>query len=643
MKKLLIYIFILVFFVNVAHLYSQSKITNSFITAGGDINGILYFANFKQFEGVDNCCTNFKNSFGLNYNIHAGYELNFTKPWLGMKLRLDLSAAYAGLSVTMSEQDAFANIITGNTYTKAVSEFKIDPSISTVKFDPGMFFYPFDEIPLAFRLGFQAGILSGKTYTQSETLISPSNAFFENGAKTRGFHTGTIPNATSMIFALSVGARYEAWKSGNFTVNPQIRFNFGLNNIVSGLNWKASEMHAGVTIAYNIPKADIIPPFPPPGLQMPQAPVPPQPGKLDLTIKAYYNGEEQKGNLINIPLISTVHTKTEYYLPIIFFKPNTAEVVNPEEDSQYSSKILNFITGYFKSADKVTTLTIKSSSLPDEDTTIVNRRISEYVSILAPIAGIGRIHVEKEEFTPGRQPQEVIDEKSNISFVLSDGTNLFKDNSIISQKYDYLEKDNTLMIKPFVSADSAYSFAASIDIGGKSAPLPESGFSLNQRAALGQEPHEVTYRAKATVSDFFNRKLEKDTEIRVIPRITQTIIHDNEASDGDKTYSEYILCYFDFNSYEVSLSIPEVLKLAQQAIGEGRKITLIPSTDFIGTEKFNKALAVNRAKAAIELVQSADRLNSELVSINYPDNFKYSNLTPIGRHLNRTVQVRIYR
>jgi outer membrane protein OmpA-like peptidoglycan-associated protein len=643
LKKLLILILILIFWYNESPLNAQNRATASFLTIGGDVNGILYFANFKQFEGVDNCCTSFKNTFGLNYNVHAGYELNFSKPWIGMKLRLDLSIAYSGLSITLKEQNAFANIITGNTSTKAVSEFKIEPNINAVKFDPGMFFYPFDDIPLAFRLGFQAGILSGKTYNQSETLIAPSNAFFENGTKTRSLISGTIPNATSMLFALSVGARYEAWKSGNFTVNPQIRFNYGLNNIVSGLNWKVSEIQAGVTIAYNIPKADVIPPLPPPGLQMPDAPLPPLPGKLDLTIKAYYNGEEKKDNLINIPMINTVYSKTNYYLPIVFYKPNTSEVVNPEEDSQHSIKILNFITGYFKSADKAITLTIKSSSLPDEDSAVVNQRISDYVSIIAPITGISRIHVEKEEFTPGREPQEVIDEKSNIRFILSDGTSLFKENSIISQKYDFIEKDNTLMIKPSVNADSAYSFLGSIDVGGKSVSLPESGFSLNLRDALGQEPHELTYRAKATVADFFNRKLEKETEVRVIPRITQTNIHDNEVNDGEKTYSEYILCYFDFNSYEVSQSIPEVLRLAQDAIGEGRKITLIPSTDNFGTEKYNKALAVNRAKSAIELVQSADRLNSELISINYPDNFKYSNSTPIGRHLNRTVQVRVYK
>jgi outer membrane protein OmpA-like peptidoglycan-associated protein len=213
----------------------------------------------------------------------------------------------------------------------------------------------------------------------------------------------------------------------------------------------------------------------------------------------------------------------------------------------------------------------------------------------------------------------------------------------MSQKYDYIEKDNSLLIKPIINADSAYSFVGSIDVGGKAITLSESGFSLNLRETLGQDPHEVTYRAKATVSDFFNRKIDKEIEVRVIPRTTETINHNNETSEMDRTYSEYILCYFDYNSFDISQSIPEVLTLSQKALSEGKKIVLIPSTDNFGTESYNKALAVNRAKAGIELIQSSSILNSDLISINYPDNFKYSNTTPVGRHLNRTVSIRIYK
>ena len=639
MKKFIVIIFVFTC-ISLNLLTAQPRNTSSFVTAGADVNGILYFANFKQFEGVENCCSSFKNSFGLNYNIHAGYELELAKPWLGMKLRLDLSVDYAGLSATFQEQNPFANIITGNSYTKAVSEYKIEPRINVFKLDPGLYFYPFESIPVAFRLGLQAGFLLGKTYTQSETLISPTNAFFENGTKLRGVRNGSIPNSASMIFALSGGIRYEVYKFGNFTINPEFRFNYGLNNLVSGLNWKASEIQAGVSITYNIPKAQLIPPMPPPVLSLPDVPQPPQPGKLDLTIKTTLNGNDINSNEIKLSTRRIVNSKTNHILPIIFYKQSTTEKIDPEEDNQYSNKLINLISDYMIKNPEIT-MTLKSTNVENEDNSIVEKRISDLVSHLSANISIKRINIEKNQFIPGKEPIEIVEENSNIKFVLSDGTTDFKYTENISEKNEYTQKENILLIKPVILADSSYNFDGSIISDGMSTTLPLTGTTINLTNSI--EPKASSYSIKAEISDNFNRHISKQLNINVVPEITETIIHDNEETDGNSVYSEYTLSYFNFDEYEISSTNIDVAQLAITSLNEGKKIILIPSTDIIGTEKYNKTLAVNRAKSAIEIIKGNNLIDTDLISIVYPDRYKYSNSTPTGRYMNRSVHIRIYK
>ena len=72
----------------------------------------------------------------------------------------------------------------------------------------------------------------------------------------------------------------------------------------------------------------------------------------------------------------------------------------------------------------------------------------------------------------------------------------------------------------------------------------------------------------------------------------------------------------------------------RDAIAAGKKVTLIPSADNLGTELYNEQLLQRRARAAIELLGVRD----QDVSVSAVVTTAASNETPMGRTANRSVR-----
>ncbi|MEJ5244949.1 MAG: OmpA family protein, partial [Bacteroidota bacterium] len=99
-----------------------------------------------------------------------------------------------------------------------------------------------------------------------------------------------------------------------------------------------------------------------------------------------------------------------------------------------------------------------------------------------------------------------------------------------------------------------------------------------------------------------------------------------------------ILGLFDFDSSEFSLFDNRVReKVLDDLHYRGKKLTIIPFTDNIGSKEYNTKLAEKRALAAVQLLQ----LRDEDYKIEYPTQYLYDNRTPLGRILNRSVIIRI--
>jgi outer membrane protein OmpA-like peptidoglycan-associated protein len=108
----------------------------------------------------------------------------------------------------------------------------------------------------------------------------------------------------------------------------------------------------------------------------------------------------------------------------------------------------------------------------------------------------------------------------------------------------------------------------------------------------------------------------------------ETIGPENIAPDA------LVLGHFAFDASVFTTTNAEAIRRVRDAIASGRKVSLVPGADSLGTAEYNDALMLRRAKAAIALlgVRESD------VTIDVVRSTPASNATPMGRIANRSVR-----
>jgi hypothetical protein len=609
-----------------------------FITAGADANAIIYSSDFKNFEGVQNCCTRFTSAFGISFNLHAGLE--YHSSFFGLPAVYDLSLSYSDISAKYNQEYPFANIITGNTYTKAVSEFILEPTINLVSIEPGLYLTPFDKFPFSFRIGFQAGILLGKTFSQQENLISPDNVFFENGSRTRGVYSGSISNASSMNIAVSVGARLRAYKAGSISIYPEIRYNHGLTDMVNGLNWKSSSVQAGVMIAFNIPQGSTPPPPAPPLPEFPEVPQPPTPSFVNVKLIVSADGESKKdGDELVVPYNEFVTEYRYTLLPFIFFKENSLDEFGDSEttyenigEAGVHKFMLKSIAGLM---NKTTDLKVNiiASSLNTEEESIVDARINKVAEELQYYGiGINRMTISKKTVSRDDFKEPLLaDENIYVRLDLSDGTKLIHYSEIKPDKKEF--KQVTLGVKPEIITTSDIKAFKGVIIGFDTLSFESNGITtaLNPNIAILSDRLIITANAENQDGTKAGDKVQLKLNYKAFD--TALTVNPLPKSSG----SQFILCYFDYDRSDSKIINENVAGIVRSAIAHGKKVTFLAQTDNIGTENYNSDLAMKRGRKAMDLFNG----NSGKINLIQPSYYIFSNLTPLGRMLNRTVVVRI--
>ena len=629
-------------------LSAKEKGTQHFLSFGGDVNANLYFANFKQFEGVNNCCTSFGNTFGLGYNIHLGYEYIFPSNLFGMPWRFDLSLAYSDMSAEFSETNSFANIIIANDYVKGVAEFVIDPSVQAIIFDPGIFINPIDNIPLSIRLGFQVGFLMGMTYSQEERLLEPADVYYENGQRIRGQYSGPIPNAESQYFALSIGARYRAATFGNFALYPSLRFNYGLTNLVQSIDWKASTIQGGISLVYNFPEAQAPRPAPPP-MPTPLPPAePPAPATLEIFVRTELNGKQ--GNEFELPL-TVYKSQLDYYLlPYIFFAVDSDIPIRNKSNVKqnigeaYAQSYLTKAVAQLMQKNTDFNVILLSSSLDSEAESIVDRRITKITQeLLSYGVNISRITVSKRKFKADEaQAPELVAENVFVKLELIDGSDLIPYTNIQTIKTEFSGANNLRIIPDIKTSAKLTEFDGKVYRDKQLIKkFNQNGTSININNEVSNLINEEMMPAQINIDAFAKNvggaKDNFTSTIKLTPGEERTIVENNIYNSKNNNYSQYILCYFNFDKAVPRIVNHKILNIIKQAVDEGKDIQLIALTDNIGEKDYNNKLAEKRAKAALNLLKAYD-IDWQIV---YPENYIFTNDTPTGRMLNRTVVVRI--
>jgi hypothetical protein len=277
----------------------------------------LQHSNFQELPGVPNCCPLFQNGSGLGGSFGLFYDYDaFGDGLLGVRAVWSLLGGKLSTTETV-----LVDVADGNALNLPLL-YTLNSHFSVAELQP---YYKWTTGNFGLMVGPTIGSVIGSTFDQSET-IQGNQGVFVGGCRSRNIYSGNIPEAQKLWFSVFGGVSYSLPlnHSGSLHLLPEIVYDQGLTQMVSGLTWNISALRAGVSIAYT-PIHYFEPPPPP----APPPPPPPPPVKpaLIASIKAYSisNGVKDSTNL-SVRVEEFYTSTTTPLLPFIFFGLDDAQI-----------------------------------------------------------------------------------------------------------------------------------------------------------------------------------------------------------------------------------------------------------------------------------------------------------------------------
>ncbi len=617
----------------------QKKYTPFIVFGGASLNGNIYQSKFKQLTGVENCCTEFTNAFGIATNFFGGIEYKLTQGLLGDESRVGLVISYSNLSANFIEEKFIGNYISGDIVKKEIVEYQINPSVTAAM--AGLYYslYPVNNLPLVISAGVKYGLYLNQSYEQKEILLQPKEAVFENGTKERAFRSGEIPNASSNYFGINIGISYEVFKFTDFVLRPQIEYTHSFTDVASSLDWKAHTLSAGFALLWNIPEKQIPPVSPPLSPPLPLLPEPPEQAQLSLAFSIVYGATKHKSG----DTIAFEYSKTDYFnllsvRPKVFFKKNDATIKftekytsdNYEDTQKYA---INSILGYLAETPNET-VTISSYILDDENEDIAKQRVENVKNELSKktISNeniiISIIDMRNSKF----RYEELKDEYRVVSFSFDKTGEIIS----ISKKSDssVIRINQVIGVIPAVIVEAKpFDMKYDISINGKIIKQNQTRqckIELENEIVDVEKPSEI--EITGTLEDATGKVIKKIASFTLTPSLKNI---DSLYLINVAPNKPLILGYFNFDESVLKSSNQSVLKIVRKALEDGKKVTMIPLHDNFGTEEYNLTLLKKRAAEAIKLFGDL----SDKIIIKMPKKYYFSNDLPATRLMNRSVLV----
>ncbi|MCX6145799.1 MAG: OmpA family protein [Candidatus Kapabacteria bacterium] len=318
MKIITYFVILLLLSIN---LYSQDQNLNSFPLSIGIIGGINSIQNQTTINVIpmSSDCGTFQNGSAKAVYAQVFANLDIFQKIFYIDGRLFYESRPISLQTMSSGYEVF-NYKTNN-YEPLVRQHSFDGDLKYFGVDFGVLVKPIKEIPINFRIGFEAGepLISAK-YVNKEQIVSPEGILFPGDVLVRNVEVGEFNKAnTAMSINSTVQGEYAITEKlsaiGEFTYRSPI------NSVLSDLEWKNSLYRFGIGLQYKLydenpevielPKDTLVPP----PIIVVKAP---EPNKQEKQI------EEIK--ITPLEITETIVTQTYPLLPYVFFDSASAEL-----------------------------------------------------------------------------------------------------------------------------------------------------------------------------------------------------------------------------------------------------------------------------------------------------------------------------
>lgn len=235
-------------------IYSSQLMAQSI--GGGLMAGLPHHrSTMKGLPGLITCCAGYDHAFGTSVGMSGLYRLDVLP-----RVSLQASIVASTESVTFIADESTA-MDGGGMLVDGTIRHTLSASMPWVSADVmGLARMSF-EPRLSFGIGARMAYLLASTFEQESRIITPSNVRFENGARVRNSELGTIANHAAAFGSIlgRIGWRLE---QPLFVVEPHISLEFGLTNLVDGVQWKRNSYRAGVDVLFNLGAEPLVEPEP---------------------------------------------------------------------------------------------------------------------------------------------------------------------------------------------------------------------------------------------------------------------------------------------------------------------------------------------------------------------------------------------
>lgn len=620
--------------------------TKYFLNAGLNYN--THSTNIKGFSGSENCCDEFTGGNYLDPTFGFGMELALGNLLFDMPSSYVLQLNYNGLSSEYTEERFRGYKINEFDKQPIMVEHQLNPTIKLLSIGNSIYSELFSGF--SFGLGADIGFAMSSDYSQNELALSPNDFTFDNGSREINTGEGTIEEMNSLIVSLFAGIRYDLYDFDDWTIRPEVKYNYIPGSILDGKDLFVSQLSGSISFVYNMttpePKAPAPPPQPEPKEVEVVEEITPAPPYINvsLTLKDESGNEIKDGQKLTIP-ITVFETKQEYALrPVVFYdsadynykKYNIESFTNSDFDVQ--TEMINSIARKMKE-DKTLTLTLSTYDLGDEPKNISEERLYIIEQKLKD-DGIDLTRVKTKTVSVDKEFKynELKEEYRKVEFALSDNSELIKSIYEIDSKIEFEKRTYSPKTTVNSSKDEYYQ-EANLYVNGNSVEKDNKDFdfSIDEKFTKEfekNEPVRFEYISNAEVAGIYSASKVSFTIEPKVKNVNQTI---NTINEGSQSTEQHILAYTEFDKSNFKSVDSDVLKLVRKALEQKRKVAIYASTDNLGNEDYNKALAERRANTAKSLIGG----NSDNLKVVYPEQYLFSNEHPYGRMLNRAIVVRI--
>jgi outer membrane protein OmpA-like peptidoglycan-associated protein len=486
--------------------------------------------------------------------------------------------------------------------------------------------------------GMRIALPTNTSYSQLELLQTPEDAYFVvNNRRTRDrtIGSGPLTARASLLFGATFGVESFLPVGEAVSIVPRIQYDHYFNSVLTDAKWNISGLRFALDLRVMMRPMPVPPPPPPPPPAQPPPPLPPV-----AIITPYlqvdatgFDGEIVTGNALRA---------TTPIVPAVFFDSTSAEIpasyrrqldasVIPTDGVQAHAWLLPRIVRTLERnpRGRVILHGAAADELADAKAVDLAMRRAEAVKRLFVDMGIEASRIETKATVLPRIPsnREFPGGRIENRRVDIEVRNAPLQEWVTSERYAELRGRTRLD----VVARNTGEDVVRVRVNGRDTTIPVGQQTVDVPVEMPILPTQsvatIDIQARTGTSESI-----KDTSITLppLPRRSRALTADDFEA----------VLRFDYNSADITDDVKGLLKQLVEQLPRGSQISIQGSADILGTDTRNRELSAQRAANTEAYVRSLAGDGFTIVSGTTME--KFSDDTPQGRFLNRSIRLRVY-